>query len=417
MSSNFALCHLLICASAIVGGRRLGNMKVLFVHDHKFKRLGGDFYSSGSFPSAVWARYTEVFDQLTVVGRDGGELVCGEAGFTLSSAANVSFRLLPNVVNLKDFLLGNTEFEKSLRSLVDAHDALIVRCPSWMGPLFVKEAVRQRKPYAVEVVGCARDAFSNYGGLKGRIIAPYAVISMKRLLKRSKHVLYVTENFLQSRYPAREFATTTFCSNVEIPSVGYDILLNRLNKISSRVAGQSVTFGLIANYSSKYKGIDVAIRALHAADLPNWELRVLGRGDASFYRALAAKLGVQEKVHFDGGLPSGGAVFEWIDSIDIYLQPSLAEGLPRALVEVMSRGVPALATKVGGIPELLNEAELVRAGDYAGLAIKIVSLARDGALQCRLAEQNFNKAKNYQKDVLDNRRALFWRQFERYVIS
>lgn len=392
-------------------------MKALFVHDHVFKRQVDHYFSSGGLPASIWSRYTSVFDQLTVVGRDGGELGDEEKGYTLSSADNVSFQLLPNIANLKNLLLGNKQVALSVRNLVSQHDALIARLPSRLGPLFVKEAIAQGKPYAIEVVGCPWDALWNYGGLKGKLFAPYAALELKRLAKNSKFALYVTEHFLQSRYPAHREAATTFCSNVEIPSVDNAVLTGRLDRISNSTVGEPVTFGLIANYSSKYKGIDVAIKALKEADLSNWQLKVLGNGDAAYYQTLATELGVADKVDFVGSLPSGGPVFEWVDSIDIYLQPSLTEGLPRALLEVMSRATPALASEIGGIPELLNEAELVTAGDYVDLAKKMTSLANDKKLQARQAEQNFNKAKGYYKDVLDARRAGFWRKFQQQAVK
>jgi len=193
------------------------------------------------------------------------------------------------------------------------------------------------------------------------------------------------------------------------------VLANRLDKITYDSAGQSVIFGLIANYSSRYKGIDVAIRALKEANLRSWQLKVLGSGDASYYQSLADELGVAERVHFVGSLPSGDPVFEWINSIDIYLHPSFQEGLPRALVEAMSRGAPALASQIAGIPELLNEPELIAAGDYKALAKKIAKMAHDKSMQASLAEQNFHKAKGYYKDILDKRRRSFWQQFQEHV--
>ncbi|MEK0363758.1 glycosyltransferase [Pseudomonas sp. CBC3] len=390
-------------------------MKTLFVHDHKFKCLGGKYYSSGGLPYSIWPRYTNILGQITVVGRDGGILADADKGFTLSSAEKVAFQLFPNIANIKSLLFGNEQAMKSARVLVGEHDALIARLPSRLGVLFVKEAIKQGKPYAIEVVGCPWDALWNYGGLKGKMFAPYAFLELKKIAGNSMFALYVTESFLQSRYPAHKDAVTTFCSNVEIPSVGSHVLVDRLNKIAGDTSGKPVIFGQIANYSSKYKGIDIAIKALKEADLSNWHLQVLGNGNPSYYQSIADEQGVADRVHFVGSLPSGDAVFEWIDSIDIYLQPSLTEGLPRALAEVMSRAVPAFASNVGGIPELLNRSELIVAGDQKVLAEKIARLVNDKALQASLAEHNYNKAKGYYKKVLDERRRAFWQQFRQSV--
>lgn len=390
-------------------------MKVLFAHDHKFKHADDKYYSSGGLPCTIWSRYTEVLGDITVVGRDGGVLTHADKGFTLSSADGVYFYLLPSIANLKSLLFGNKKVSESIHVLVSQHDALIARLPSRLGVLFIKEAVKQGKPYAIEVVGCPWDALWNYGGIKGKLFAPYAALELKKLVKNSRFALYVTEFFLQSRYPAYKEAVTTFCSNVEIPSVERSVLANRLDKIASRSVEQSVVFGQIANYSSRYKGIDVAIKALKEADLPSWQFKVLGNGDAGYYKNIAKQLGVADKVHFVGSLPSGDPVFDWVDSIDIYLHPSFQEGLPRALAEAMSRGAPALASKIAGIPELLNESVLISAGDYKALAKKISNMANDKIMQASHAEQNFHKAKGYSKDLLDERRKSFWQKFRECV--
>lgn len=392
-------------------------MKTLFVHDHIFKRQAGYFFSSGGLPKSIWSRYTSVLDNITVVARDGGGLEYEEKGFTLSSADGVRFHLLPNISDFKSFLLGNKGVSQAARNLVGQHDAVIARLPSRLGSLFITEAIRQNKPYAIEVVGCPWDALWNYGGLKGKMFAPYAALELKKLVKSSRFTLYVTDRFLQSRYPAHKNAVTTSCSNVEISSVQKDVLTRRLENIANKVPGHTIVFGQIANYSSKYKGIEVAIKALKKANLPNWVFKVLGSGDPSFYKNIAEELDVADKVHFVGSLPSGGPVFDWLDSIDIYLHPSFQEGLPRALIEAMSRGVPALATKIAGIPELLNDSEMIVPGDHDALAEKILILSNDKNMQVTLAQKNFDTAKGYYKEILEARRMSFWQQFRKIIES
>jgi glycosyltransferase involved in cell wall biosynthesis len=128
--------------------------------------------------------------------------------------------------------------------------------------------------------------------------------------------------------------------------------------------------------------------------------RVLGDGDSARWQQLAAKLGIGGIVSFEGVLPSGSAVHEWLDSIDIYVQPSFQEGLPRATIEAMSRGCPTLGSTAGGIPELLDQECLHRPGQAA-----------------EQAERNFSLAGAYTKERLDTKRHVFWRAFGHYVRS
>jgi glycosyltransferase involved in cell wall biosynthesis len=131
---------------------------------------------------------------------------------------------------------------------------------------------------------------------------------------------------------------------------------------------------------------------------------------------LAESLGVSEKVNFVGSLPSGAPVFEWLDTIDIYLHPSLTEGMPRSLIEAMSRACPALASNAGGIPELVGANETTEVGDYDDLAIKITELVQSKERQMLLAERNFFSAASYCKEALDARRDKFWVKFKEHVV-
>lgn len=388
--------------------------RILFVHDHAFKRSGDRYYSKGGLPAVVWSRYLKVFPSLAVVGRDGGELATGQTGYTLSSADNVEFFLLPNISNLKSLLFGHPEARRLCTALVAASDGVIARLPSRLGYLFVQEAVRQRKPYAIEVVGCAWGALWDHGSWKGKILAPVEGFRTKRLISNAPFVLYVTERFLQGRYPCKN-GITTFCSNVDIQPVPDEVLRSRLSKIRSNKL--KVRVGLIGNYSSKYKGIDVAIRALALARdiLPEWEFQVVGSGDESCYAELVRDLGVSNNVKFVGSKSSGKEIYEWLDTIDLYLQPSFQEGLPRALIEAMSRGCPALATSIAGIPELLQSSEMITAGDYNTLSDKISSLFGDNERMAHLAQQNFVKAGSYYKPVLESRRTSFWSSFRETI--
>lgn len=77
-------------------------------------------------------------------------------------------------------------------------------------------------------------------------------------------------------------------------------------------------------------------------------------------------LRVAEQVVFAGSLPHD-AVFSWLDGLDLYIQPSTVEAMPRALIEAMSRGLPCLASEVGAMPELLGDTCIFAKKDVRGI--------------------------------------------------
>ncbi len=72
-------------------------------------------------------------------------------------------------------------------------------------------------------------------------------------------------------------------------------------------------------------------------------------------RALAAELNIHERVVFLGYRTDVPVVLR---ACDVFVLPSIAEGLPGALLEAMATGIPVIASRVGGVPEILNNPEL-----------------------------------------------------------
>lgn len=111
-------------------------------------------------------------------------------------------------------------------------------------------------------------------------------------------------------------------------------------------------------------------------------------GDGELREALcdrARALGIGARVHFLGIRRDVGNV---LSAADVFVLPSLWEGLPLALVLAMGAGVPAVATSVGGVPEIVDHGRtgvLVPPANSAELGGAISRLLTDPALQRRIA--------------------------------
>ena len=117
------------------------------------------------------------------------------------------------------------------------------------------------------------------------------------------------------------------------------------------------------------KGLPTALEALTrvAADLT---LDVVGDGPERLaYEALASRLGLKGRVRFHGERPRE-AVAELMRGADLYVLSSEWENLPTVVLESLCCGLPVVATRVGGVPEVLTAQDgvLVETGDPAALA-------------------------------------------------
>jgi len=362
-------------------------MRLLFVHDHRFYRDGsGAVLTSGSLPAPIWDRYLTHFDTVQVVGRDGGPAPA-TANLALSSHSGVSFDLIRHA-NYGQLMLGSKGVREQILSNVKMCDAAILRLPSELGFLAVGECRRAGIPYAVEMVGCAWDAMCNHGSPLARFYAPLLYLRTRRALREAPLALYVTSRWLQRRYPSR--GRTYAASDVEIEPMSAQDTEARKARLRRIADGEAPRLGTVASLRIRSKGVQTAIAAVKALRNQGLALHyhVLGPGDPSPWVALAERHGVGDLVSFDGTRPAGEGVRKWLDEIDIHLQPSFQEGLPRATVEAMSRGAACIGSTCGGIPELLPPERLHEPGDVAALAERIRMLATSPAALARASDED-----------------------------
>jgi glycosyltransferase involved in cell wall biosynthesis len=134
------------------------------------------------------------------------------------------------------------------------------------------------------------------------------------------------------------------------------------------------------------KGLDVFLDAAAAlaATHPGARFALFGEGDgAAALRERARTLGLDGAVAFPGHV----ATREALARLGVLVLSSYMENAPLALLEAMAAGVPVVATRVGGVPELMPEGtgQLVPPGDAAALAAAIGRLLDDPALASRQA--------------------------------
>lgn len=132
-----------------------------------------------------------------------------------------------------------------------------------------------------------------------------------------------------------------------------------------------------------------AIRQVNC-ETPLAVVRIAGVGEQSArVRARARALGLDGACEFVGFYsdPLGRGAF--MNSLDVFVLPSFAEGTPNSIVEAMANGIPIIASDVGGIADMIgNDAGiLVTAGDAVALAEAMRRLATDATLRKQMGER------------------------------
>lgn len=146
--------------------------------------------------------------------------------------------------------------------------------------------------------------------------------------------------------------------------------------------------GIIARLTAQ-KAHQVLFDAIaHDPGLARLHLLVVGDGELrGALAASAATLRIQDRVHFLGARRDLGNI---LASVDLFAMPSYWEGLPLSMVLAMGAGLPVVASRVAGIPEVVTDGVsglLVTPGDTADLAAALNRLVHDDTLRVRLGQE------------------------------
>jgi glycosyltransferase involved in cell wall biosynthesis len=166
------------------------------------------------------------------------------------------------------------------------------------------------------------------------------------------------------------------------------------------------------------KGVNFLIQAMAGVvkNHPKGLLVLVGKGeDERKLKKQAKNLGLTDKVLFLGWRPD---VDEIMGCFDVFVLPSLNEGMGRVLVEAMAVGLPIVASRVGGIPDLVKDGKngyLVPPADSAALEGAISDLFQDNAKRKRLGKAGKKMCRPYSTEAMvEQINNLYARLLEQY---
>lgn len=394
-------------------------MKLLIAVDTRFYRTpDGIVWTEAQNNYQFWANYLRVYEDLLIVARVK-DVSNKQLNWIQSSGDRVEFHGLPYYLGpweyMKKFLL----IKSSIAKAVSNSNCAILRVPGTIASLVWKELRKQRKEYMLEVCGDPWESLAP--GTVKSVVRPLArwisTYELKKQCKKALGTSYVTSSVLQRRYPPHRksvFLTesekhlndkyiTTSYSDIELTEEAFR---RKLNGPQDPI--RLINVGSMETY---YKAQDVQIKALKKClDLGySVHLFLVGSGRCRpIYEELAKELQVQNHVTFLGSLPGLERVIQALDESDIFLLPSMVEGLPRALIEAMARGLPCIATNVGGIPELLVAEDLVPPNDPEALSKKIIDVISTPERMSEMSERNFIKSTEFAPHFIHKKRYEYY---------
>ena len=381
-------------------------MNAAFIFDTIILEKDTDFYGMTLNYDFFKRRYLSIYDSIIVSTRVMDfDKAKGTEGYRKVNGEKVEYIPINNYKQIPDAIKNRHKIKMELEEIIDQVDVVIIRMPSVLGILACNICNKKGKKYVIEMVACAWGGYIYHKNPLGKIIAPIMFITTKKYVKNAPNVIYVTNKFLQKRYPTK--GKQCACSDVILNEFDDNDLRNRIKKIDD-LNLKKMKICTVANVEMKIKGHIYVFKAIKKLKIYGYNIKyyMIGNGNKAYLEKKAAKLGISENVFFVGSVPHDDVIKE-INNMDIYIQPSLQEGLPRALVEAMSTGIPAIGSNTGGIPELLNE-KMIFTPKKTNQLVDIIKNTTKSELK-KEARYNYTVATDYKPSKLNSRRTEFYK--------
>lgn len=181
-----------------------------------------------------------------------------------------------------------------------------------------------------------------------------------------------------------------------IPVIYNGIDLSRCIPKTTYETGETMTILHVGRFDvpKNHAGLLEAFRLLRETH-PECRLRLVGDGDLrADMEALAKEKGVSDAVEFCGMQSN---VYPYLHNADIFTLPSIYEGNPMTIIEAMGTGLPIVASRVGGIPDMIHDGEsgILVEPEPQSICAGFTRLVEDGALRQRLGETALRESQTF----------------------
>lgn len=217
-------------------------------------------------------------------------------------------------------------------------------------------------------------------------------LSSKTVIKNADSAIALTEDM-------KKVMVDIFDRDIAVVANGVKLEVNAEEPPLQKVAGPEKRI-LFVGRLHPVKGVRYLIQAMALVHekSPDTKLIIVGAGDERYcLEDLTDHLRIKEYVDFVGKVPHE-RIGDYLSHADIFVLSSLSESFGIVLLEAMVYGLPIVATRVGGIPEIIENGVngfLVNPGDPQKMADKILQLLTDEKLAAKMSNNNQQKVTQY----------------------
>ncbi|WP_346934841.1 glycosyltransferase family 4 protein [Clostridium sp.] len=304
------------------------------------------------------------------------------------------------------FNSNNITAYKQLKKIIDSNEYDIIHCHTPVGGVLTRLAAKDTRKKGTKVIYTAH-GFHFFKGapIKNWMlfypIEKYCARYTDTLITINKEDYGIAQKFKANKV-------------VYVPGVGVDtkkfcgLIVDKSKKRKELGILENQIALLSVGELSKRKNHEVVIKALAKINNPNIIYIICGQGDLDKYLKNKAKE-LNINVKFLGFRKD---ISEISMAVDVFVFPSLQEGLPVALMEAMAAGLPAVCSKIRGNTDLIEDGKggyLVRTDDVEGFNKNIQKLISNTKVRKEMSNFNIKAVKKYDKNSVEEKMQIIYK--------
>jgi glycosyltransferase involved in cell wall biosynthesis len=304
---------------------------------------------------------------------------------------------------------------KNIYMNVKRADVVMIRLPSPIGIIAYLLAKRCSKPCFLFIAGDIRKVARE--GEKYRIcLARFLSLSMANVFHLLTRIMVQNSLvFVAGSDLYRQFGPIAkHCVNF-IPSIVSKEDIRLRQDTCHNEPHQLLYVGRLV----PVKGLQYLLRAVKILleSETEVELQIVGDGcEKPRLEEFASGLGITDQIHFRGRVAFGPELSDIYMSADIFVLPSLSEGLPKTLLEAMAFGLPVIATKVGGVTAVIRDSGagiLVEPHSSEAIASAVEQLVSNARMRKEIVLKGYKFAREH---TIEKQAMLMVEMIQRHVV-
>ncbi len=359
-------------------------MKVLVVDNVLlYKDENGTYYSPSIYDDNFFKRFTDVYSETYFCAKVNKSYNFDKNKFIKIESKKITIVELPWYRGIKGFFKNYYKMKSIIKKQMNKVDLAILRVIQLES--IVAFQVSNNIPFLIEIVNNPKE---NFKGIK-KIVTTFYI---KKMIKKSIGVSYITRSVLQDLYPAKNKITASYLTN----DIDEELLFSP--KTFSKIEYPFKLVHVSNNIEDNSKGHMTVLKTIKFLNDKGYDVSCTFIGDGSkvdFFRNMAEDFGIIDKIVFSGRISDKKDMIFELRKHDLFIFPSYSEGLGRVNLEAQLSGLPILSSRVGGIIELLNSDYLFEPNDYVSYSEKIINLINNPDKLEQMSLENHYNVKKY----------------------